>query len=390
MLDRFVDRDGAPRLIFFHRKSERRPHDPGINAASAGYARGVLVPGARFRALISLVLFATTAIAEPSRVALVRPAQPDPLIAEVTSRMNAELAASGFDVVIVPSSAEGDLRTAVELARTEPGVVATFAVVGLGKQAAVDVWLFDRITGKTIVKRLDPGSVPPGRGPAVLAIRAVELLRASLLETLVPPADPAAAAPGPMPADVSHFVETRSTEARPDRPWPAVWSFEAGVGGWDGFGGFGPSASLVLRLAYAVRRDTFLRATVGGPTLGSEIHTAAGSATTRQEFGLLELCYVFPVSPSAALLASAGGGVYHLQVQGSALPPIGAGSPQLWSATFDAGAGGALRIADRSALLLDVHALVTQKQASVTFADGETKRSGRPIAIVTLGLWAGF
>jgi hypothetical protein len=350
----------------------------------------VPIPGARFRALVSLVLFATTAIAGPSRVALVSPSQPDPLIAEVTSRMNAELAASGFDVVIVPSSADGDPRTAVELARTEPGVVATFAIVSLGKQAAVDVWLYDRLTGKTMIKRLDPGPVPPARGPAVLAIRAVELLRASLLETLVPSADPAAAAPAPVPADVSRFVETRSTESRSDRPWPGIWSFEAGVGGWNGFGGLGPSASLVLRLAYAVRRDTFVRATAGGPTLGGEIHTLAGSATTRQVFGLLELAYAFPLSPSAALLASAGGGVYHLDVQGSALPPYGAGSPHLWSAAFDAGAGGALRISEHSALLLDVHALVTQRQANVTFADGESRMSGRPIAIVTLGLWAGF
>jgi hypothetical protein len=352
--------------------------------------RGVPVPGALFRALVLLVLFATTAIAGPSRVALVSPLQPDPLIAEVTSRMNAELAASGFDVVIVPTPADGDPRTAVELARTEPGVVATFAVVSLGKQAAVDVWLHDRITGKTMIKRLDPGPVPPARGPAVLAIRAVELLRASLLETLVPPADPAAAAPSPVPADVSRFVENRSTEARSVRPWPGVWSFEAGVGGWNGFGGLGPSASLVLRLAYAVRRDTFIRATAGGPTLGGEIHTAAGSATTRQVFGLLELAYAFPLSPSAALLASAGGGVYHLDVQGSALPPLGAGSPNLWSAAFDAGAGGALRIGEHSAVLLDAHALVTQRQANVTFADGESRTSGRPIAIVMLGLWAGF
>jgi hypothetical protein len=169
-----------------------------------------------------------------------------------------------------------------------------------------------------------------------------------------------------------------------------VASFEAGVGAWNGFGGFGPSLSLVLRFAYAVRRDTFVRATLGGPTLGSELHTAAGSATTRQEFGALELAYAVPLGPSAALLASGGGGVYHLQVQGSALPPVGASSPQLWSAVFDLGAGGALRIGEHSALLLDVHALVTQKQANVTFADGESRTSGRPIGIVTLGLWAGF
>jgi hypothetical protein len=353
---------------------------------------GVLVPGARFGACLSmaLVLLATAASAEPSRVALVSPARPDPMIADVTSRMNAELTASGFDVVIVPPSADGDVRATVELARIEPGVVATFAIVSVGNQAAVDVWLSDRITGKTIVARLDPGPVPPARGPAVLAIRAVELLRASLLQTVVPPADPAAATRRPVPSDLSHFVESRSTEAQSDRLWPGVASFEAGIGGLNGFGGLGPALSPLVRFAYAVRRDTFVRATLGGPTLGFELHTAAGSATMRQEFGLLELAYAFSLGPSAALLVSGGGGVYHIQVQGSALPPFGAGSPQLWSPMFDAGLGGALRIGKHSAILLDVHGLVTQRQATVTFADGESHTSGRPIAITTLGLWAGF
>jgi hypothetical protein len=339
---------------------------------------------------IALTLVATPARAAHSRVALVGPAQPDALIAEVTSRMSAELAASGFDVVLVPPPDDGNVRSAVELARSEPGVVATFAVVGLGRQAAVDVWLSERITGKTIVKRLDSGPASTGRGPTVLAIRAVELLRASLLETVVPPADPAAASPAPLPPEVSHFVENRSRDTRRDGPWPGVASFDAGIRGMNGFGGLGPSLSPLVRFAYAVRRDTFLRATLNGPTLGFEIKTASGSATARQELGLFELVYAIPVSPSVMLLASGGAGVYHLQVQGSALPPYGASSPQLWSALFDAGLGSAFRISEHSALVLDVHALATLREAWVVFADGESRTSGRPMGAVSLGVWSGF
>jgi hypothetical protein len=351
----------------------------------------VLVPRACLGALVSmaLVLLAIPSRAEPSRVALVSPAQHDALVADVTSRMNAELTASGFDVVIVPPPDDGDVRAAVELARTGPGVVATFAVVSMGRQAAVDVWLSDRITGKTIVKRLDPGPVA-ARAPAVLAIRAVELLRASLLETLVPPSDPAATAPAPVPMDVSHFVEAKSQPSRPRRPWPGVTSFGAGVGALDGFGGLGPAMYPVVRLAYAVRADTFVRATIGGPSLGLAIRSATGSATARQEFGLLELAYAWPIAPSVQIVASGGAGVYHLQVQGSALPPFGGDSPQLWSPLFDVGVGGAFRIGEHSGILLDLHALVTQRQARVVFADGESKTSGRPIGAVTLGLWSSF
>jgi hypothetical protein len=339
---------------------------------------------------IALVLLATWARAERSRVALVGPSQPDVLVAEVTSRMKAELAASGFDVVVVSPPDDGDVRGAVEQVRAEPGVVATFAVVSRGSLAGVDVWLSDRITGKTTVKRLDPGPAAADRGPAVLAIRAVELLRASLLQTVVPPADPAAGGPVHLPQEVSRFVETRSRETSRDRPWPGTASFEAGVGAMNGFGGLGLSLVPVLRFAYAVRKEAFVRATLGGPTLGTDVRTAAGSATTRQEMGLVELAYAFPVASSVAIVTSAGAGVYHLQVQGSALPPYGGGSPHLWSALFDAGVGGALKVGEHSGILLDVHALATLRQAEVTFADGESRTSGRPIGVATLGLWAGF
>jgi len=175
-----------------------------------------------------------------------------------------------------------------------------------------------------------------------------------------------------------------------ERSWPGSVSLEAGAGVLDGFGGLGPSLSPVLRFAYAIPFGVLACATLSGPTLAREIHTAAGSATTRQEFGLLEIAYPYRLGRSAALLTSVGLGIYHLQVQGSALRPYGGGSPQLWSALLDVGMGGAFRTSERSAIVLDVHALTTQRQALVAFANGETRRSGRPIGLVTLGLWTAF
>jgi acetyl-CoA C-acetyltransferase len=41
------------------------------------------------------------------------------------------------------------------------------------------VWVTDRVTGKTLVRSVNVGDLPPGEQPRALAIRAVELLRAS-------------------------------------------------------------------------------------------------------------------------------------------------------------------------------------------------------------------
>jgi len=339
---------------------------------------------------VAFVLLAIPARAERSRVAIVRAAQTDDALAEVTSRIQAELAASGFDVTASLQAANVDMGKAVELATSEPGVVAAFTIVSVGKQVAVDVWLPDRIKGKTTMKRLDLGETPASLGPAVLAIRAVELVRASLLETIVPRVNPADSVSTSGPSDVSRFVDRPSPPRLTERPWPGVSTFEAGVGVLNGFAGLGFSVTPVLRFAYVTPVDVLGRVTLSGPSLGPELHTATGSATTQQEFGLVEVAYPLRLGRAAALFGSVGAGVYHLEIHGSAIPPYGGASPGLWSPLFDVGTGGALRMGKHTALVLDVHAMATLREALVAFADGETRRSGRPIALTTLGLWVGL
>jgi hypothetical protein len=185
-------------------------------------------------------------------------------------------------------------------------------------------------------------------------------------------------------------VETRSQRTTPDRTWPGTASFEAGLAAVDGFGGLGPSVSPVLRFSYALRSDLFARATLAGPTLGRDIRTATGSATVHQEFGLFEFVYALRLGRHAALRGSGGAGAYHLGIRGSATVPYGGGPTDLWSAALDAGIGGALRLGEHSAIALDLHALLTQRQAELDLSDGVMRYSGRPIGFATIGVWTGF
>jgi hypothetical protein len=98
----------------------------------------------------------------------------------VAVRMRAELEALGFRVIILPVSERPPSREALEAAAREAGAVAAVRVVP--SQKGVEVWVTDRATGKTVLREVvspQPGS-PAGSG--TIAVRAVELLRASLME----------------------------------------------------------------------------------------------------------------------------------------------------------------------------------------------------------------
>src|SRR5688572_5666371 len=133
----------------------------------------------RARLLIAVALLAPPAGAA-SRVTIVRPPAIDAEHAVTLVRLRAELGAAGFDVVDVDGE-DGDPRTQVEQGDTRDSFATIVLVPGAGG-AAVDVWIADHVTRKTVVRTIRVA--PTDRdASSLVAVRAVELLRASLLET---------------------------------------------------------------------------------------------------------------------------------------------------------------------------------------------------------------
>src|SRR5262249_19189675 len=130
----------------------------------------------RFLRFVSLTLAlvvsaARVAAAEaPARVALARPLQPDPLVAETAARIRGELLAAGFDVVDLSLDPSREVRTQVEAADFNPKAIATIAILPLANKPAVDVWVADRLTDKTLVRRLEMGKGREGEVTSALAI----------------------------------------------------------------------------------------------------------------------------------------------------------------------------------------------------------------------------
>jgi hypothetical protein len=110
----------------------------------------------------------------PTRVALIE----DPADTSIVPRLRAELEGLGIEVSLVPKQPQEQLpRDLIDAARTADAAAAFRIVLGEGQ---ADVWIADRVTGKVVLREMLPrGAQIDGR---VVALRAVELLRVSLLE----------------------------------------------------------------------------------------------------------------------------------------------------------------------------------------------------------------
>jgi hypothetical protein len=115
----------------------------------------------------------------------------------------------------------------------------------------VEVWIADRVTGKTVLRAVDSdGSAP--EPDAALALRAVELLRASLLEVALPTPPRGEV---PVPPEIRERLSIPTPEppappAPPAAPAVPVFRIAIGLGATASPGGLGPAAALDFGVAW--------------------------------------------------------------------------------------------------------------------------------------------
>jgi hypothetical protein len=343
----------------------------------------------RAHALVSF-LFCLAALAlsrraeAASRVVVLEPAgATDSTLVEATARLRGELGAAGFEVVSVVLAAERPPLDALGEEAARAGAFAAVLVLRKGSGAAVDLMVVDRATQKTVVRTVEATAAPGDGAAAEVALRAVELLQASLLEaTHPPPAARALPAPLPraLPADVAGWVAPRPTaQAGP--------TLGAGVAMLQAFGGIGPQIAPVLRLGYGSQLGWGARLTVAGPTAGPVRDVERGEASVRQELALLELVLARELGRSGWVpSASLGAGALHLAAIGLLDAPTQGRSDDAWAFLAGAGVGLAYRIDPRWSVCADSHLLVTEPAPLVLAGSERVGRAGRPSLLVTLGV----
>jgi hypothetical protein len=333
-----------------------------------------------------------------SRVVVVVPPSPGRVLGEAATRLVAELRAAGFDVTQI-EGAGPDPRAAVEAARLDPPAVAALALFPSGNAASVDVWVSESLSGKTLVRRVD---VQARSGvPRVLAIRATELLRASLLElgSTKAESEPSAAEPAPTPPDVARWLAEDAPPAR-QPPASAVAPVEArskpharlsaGLAMLTGFGGLGPAAGTQLGVGWS-GAVLGARLSLVAPTTSITWEVPGGAARASQQVLLAEA--TMRLGPTHAVVEptlSAGVGLYRMSGRGTGKASGVGRDDVVTEAALSAGGAISLWLGASTSLGLGARALVLSHPVEVRAQSETLASTGRALALVTLSLRAAF
>lgn len=359
-----------------------------------------------------MLLLQSTA-ARAATVVIVGPVNGPPVMVETLVRLKGELTSAGFDVQIVDASpvgsnADGTSRSALEQLASRRSADAVVAMVGGpsnpdapsssdrardtnagggGGPDSVEVWVIDKVTGKSVVRRV-PFEPTSAGASKTLAIRAIELLRSSFLEidlaARARQSDPSVPPPRP-PAAVIKLVDMgRGAPARAERI-----GVEVGGAAVMGVDGIGPALLPLVRVGWAARSWLIAEATLAGLGTRPAVTTEAGSAEVAQAYALAGgAVRLRDSSDWRPFIAFSVGGL-RTSVAGRANPPNEGHAVGQWSFLVDLGFGVAIHLPDRFYLSFGADAQLAEPYVRLRFADAIVATSARPNLLVTatVGAW---
>ena len=261
------------------------------------------------------------------------------------------------------------------------GAFASIAIVRSDGSTTADVWISDRVTGKTSVRTI---STTKRDAPDLLAVRATDLLKVSLREfgEQKPPPDIASADPAQtLPPEVHHWAARPAAES--------TWRLHAGVAALATFSDIAPGVGPGLGFAVAPVQSLELQLAFAGPLLTPDWTAPQGRVGVRQELGLAALNWTAWQSHVISLEATAGVGGYHLAVRGEPEPPLLSRSDEVWSLVLAPGAALSVRISTTTGLRFGAAAAFRIPEPKVKI--GETQEGlGQPALLVAAGLRVGL
>jgi hypothetical protein len=329
------------------------------------------------------LLVVRAAHAGPSRVRVVQLGDADPAVRQATTRLEAELLAAGFAVDLDETPATAP-RGEVESGGS-PAFVS-IAVLRSGSQVEADVRVVDSVTGKTLLGRVDAG-LEPGPSPArTLAIRAVELLRASLLELGLRPREELQVSPQPTTVRID-VARGKQTTAAP-RHAMTGWSVQLGAA-TSLTAGFGPTIGPSGWVSRSVAPGWLVGMRWVGPTFGPELRSPVAAADVRQVIALAEIRFVYGTARLAPLVAL-GLGAADTSATGHAAPPSRAHTEGGLSAVAHTSLGLHIRLVGRLGIVLETGALVQSPVHPVRLLGEEVGNTSPITWLSSLGLVMSF
>lgn len=345
-----------------------------------------------------LILSLWTARAQAAKVVIVRPAGAAAPVSETVARLQGELLSLGLNVAtverpapegptLIPESV-GSLAWRTRMHETARAHKADAAVEVIGDAApvAVDIWVDARPPGRVALARvaLEPDADNP---PQRLAIRAVEVLRSSLLEIDLA----ARGAPSGGDAREAPAIAPAAPESAPRRPI----DLEVGTGLLTSLDGVGPAWMPLVQVGWAVpsrgpaRSWLVLQATAAGFGSRPTLESAAGTARVAQQFAVVGACSCVRSARALQPFVSLAAGVLHTAIDGQADPPDVVHPAEQWAFLADASAGARVRLGARIHATVAAHLHLAEPYVAVHLADTLVATSGRPSLLftLTLGTW---
>jgi hypothetical protein len=310
-------------------------------------------------------------------VAVLRPAADDGVLVAAAARVRLELGASGFTSTLVETA--GDAPQARLAFVREDGV------------ATIDL-LASLADGTPHHRRLGVPRAAGGDDAAVLALRAVELLRGMRLAARRPPAARPVAAP--------ELIVDQEAPAAPGDSLGPLRLF-AGLAALEGRlvgAGAGLSPGVALGLSAAVAPHVALVLSGAGPFFRDLEPTLAGSAHTHEELGLVGLRIEAHLRAADVRLLVATG-AHHLQAafdERGRAPGTGSGglhlrgAPSLWSPFIAAGVGVSRALRGRVGVSAELDAVVLQPSIEVAVDGHVVGGAGGPSLLEVVDVWVAF
>jgi hypothetical protein len=344
-----------------------------------GTASG-LRPGAALMALLLVGLLGVRSARAASEVVILF----EPSVASAgqhrcLTRIREELLAEGFQVTVIDPGSKTDPISIAQVLQQPSDAAASIALLGDPTIEPAELWIVDRTGARPDVRRIATPSDDLLHAPEILAIRTIELLRASALQRLVEstriqsPPQPAPAQPAP--ALVPTPPEERSRVG-----------IELGMAVVQDLNGPGPAEIPVARLRVSLPGSLFARLTVASFGFRPRVESAEGSATIGQNFGLLEVGATFRSQHRLRPIVTLGAGALYVTSDGEGVYPFVGHSDSRWSALFDGGLGLFASLSRRWGLAVEVHALLAAPQPFVRFSQTNAGNIGRPTLAATLTL----
>jgi hypothetical protein len=297
----------------------------------------------------------------------------------VTGRLRDELSTLGLSVVDVTLGPEEGATSLDDAARRVDAFAAVQVVPAKG---GVEVWIADRVTGKTLLREL---VVAPGAAlDDVVALQAVELLRASLAELgfSKKPAGDVRSTP----------AVTRSAPSLPP-PRRETRKFWLQVGPALAISPGGLSASGHALIGFRWRAAKQVGADAWGllPVLSASVSGPEGTADVSPLLFGADVAIWF-LEPEADFQVSGAGGVAlaRLGIDGHAVPPLASRAETSIAPVPFARVSLERRLGSRLGLELDGFVGVAAPRPVLRFNGREVADWGRPLVIGTICFDAAF